>query len=82
MGLTELVVGLEVPQSLVKISFWITSQPTGLLSWLHGRFGMRTTPWLKKKGVCVRDSICIMPRDRSCNEVNSERSVFGLSQLS
>jgi hypothetical protein len=54
MGPTELVVGLEVLQSLVKISLWIAFQPTGLLTWLHGRFGMRTT-WLwlrKKKRVC------------------------------
>jgi hypothetical protein len=34
MGLTEPVVGLEVLQSLVKISLWIAIQPTGLLAWL------------------------------------------------
>ncbi|SRR6266576_6539416 len=50
MGLTERVVGLEVLQSLVKITFWIAFQPTGLLGWLHGRFGMRTTwLWLRKE---------------------------------
>ena len=54
IGLTELVVGLEVLQSLVKISIWIAFQPTGLLAWLYSRFGMGTT-WLwsvvgRKKG--------------------------------
>lgn len=49
MGPTYLVVGLEVLQSLVKISLWITFQLIGLL-WLHCRFGMRTTwLWVKKE---------------------------------
>jgi hypothetical protein len=45
--------GLEVHQSLVKISSWITFQPTGLLAWLQGRFGMRTT-WLWLRGLTRR----------------------------
>ena len=32
MGLTELVVGLEVLLFVVKISLWRAFQPTGLLS--------------------------------------------------
>jgi hypothetical protein len=40
MGPTELVVGLEVLQSLVKISLLLTFQPTGLLA---GRFEMWMT---------------------------------------
>jgi hypothetical protein len=52
MELTELVVGLEVLRFVVKISLWIAFQPTGLLTWLHSRFGT-TWLWLRKgKGVC------------------------------
>jgi len=46
MGPAELVVGLEVLQSLVKISLWRAFRPSGLLEWLQGRFGMRRTTWL------------------------------------
>jgi hypothetical protein len=50
MGLTELVVEHEVPQSLEKISPWIAFQLTDLLVWVHGRLGMQTTWfWLGKK---------------------------------
>jgi hypothetical protein len=52
MGFTEQVVGLEVLQSLVKISLWIAIQPTGRGCKVDLR--LRTT-WLwlrKKKKVC------------------------------
>jgi hypothetical protein len=64
MGLTELVAGLEVLQSLAKISLWIAFQPTGLLTWLHGRFGMRAT-WEERKGF-VLGLLILITKPPSC----------------
>jgi hypothetical protein len=86
MGLTELVVGLEVLRSLVRISLWITFQPTGLLAWLHGRFGMWMT-WLrlrKKKGF-VRGLFFTVPRlglARRSDAKTARRTVFHLIAFS
>lgn len=43
MELIFLGVELEVLQSPARISLWIALPPTGLLAWLQGQFGMRTT---------------------------------------
>lgn len=66
MGLTELAVALAVLRSLEKISLWITFEPTGLLTWLHGRLGMWRRTWLrlrmKKKTGFVLGSFVFLPR--------------------